>query len=44
MKINFLSKEYQKQSLKQTMMIEKQHAFVRNISLLKYEYNVFDSR
>jgi len=44
LKTSFLSRGHQKSSLKQSMMIEKQRAFVRNSPLLKCMLSVFDSR
>lgn len=35
---------YQKESLKQSMVIEKQCQFVRNSPLFEYILSVFDSR
>ena len=44
LRIVFPVREYQKESLKQSMMIEKQCVFARNSLLLKCMLSVFDSR
>ena len=44
LKIVFPMRGNQKEALKQSMMIEKQRAFVRNSPLLEYLFSVFDSR
>ena len=44
LKIVFRVRGTQKESLKQSMMIEKQRTFTRNSLLLESILNVFDSR
>ena len=44
LKIVFPVRGIQKESLKQSMMIEKQRAFVRNSPLFECIFSVFDSR
>ena len=44
LKIVFPVREYQKESLKQSMMIEKQCVFARNSLLLECIWNIFDGR
>ena len=44
LKIVFPVRGYQKESLKQSMVIEKQCQFVRNSPLFEYILSVFDSR
>ena len=44
LKIVFPMRGNRKEALKQSMMIEKQRAFVRNSPLLEYLFSVFDSR
>lgn len=44
LKIIYLPRGHKKESLKQSMMIEKQRAFARNSPLLECILSVFDSR
>ena len=44
LKIVFRVRGIQKEYLKQSIIIEKQRAFIRNIPLFEYVFSIFDSR